>query len=275
PESNHSELRDFIAASERTHLQNRAKELLGDIEHSVEVAWGRPSLAVIRRVLWSGHDLVIKVARGRESGRRLYFGSTAMHLMRKCPCPVWIVGAQPDSAPTILAAIDPGMPTDLPRALFARRILERAQRLARTTGARLHVAHAWDTGRLHALRVRRNPIAAKNIEKARAAAARSAVQAVVDGDETLHLLRGPADEVIPLLARQLQAHTIVIGSVGRSGISGILIGEMAEEILSRVDCGVLCVKPDGFVCPVRPAVPAASAEGVALPEGEALKRIAV
>lgn len=41
-----------------------------------------------------------------------------------------------------------------------------------------------------------------------------------------------------------------MGSVGHAGVRGLLMGERAEEILSRVDCGVLAVKPDGFVSPL-------------------------
>ena len=42
-----------------------------------------------------------------------------------------------------------------------------------------------------------------------------------------------------------------MGTVGRHGLSGILIGNTAEDILSNVDCSVLALKPDGFVSPVR------------------------
>ena len=44
---------------------------------------------------------------------------------------------------------------------------------------------------------------------------------------------------------------VVMGSVGRSGLSGMLIGNTAERILRKLPCSVLVVKPDGFVSPVR------------------------
>ena len=46
--------------------------------------------------------------------------------------------------------------------------------------------------------------------------------------------------------------TIVMGSVGRTGLAGFFIGNTAETVLSRVKCSVLTVKPDGFVSPVSP-----------------------
>ena len=59
------------------------------------------------------------------------------------------------------------------------------------------------------------------------------------------------------LSRQLKAEAIVMGNVGRSGIAGLLIGEMAEELLMRVNCGIFCVKSDNFVSPVRHPLAAA------------------
>jgi nucleotide-binding universal stress UspA family protein len=44
---------------------------------------------------------------------------------------------------------------------------------------------------------------------------------------------------------------IVMGTVARTGLGGLLIGNTAESVLQRVDCSVLAVKPEGFVSPVR------------------------
>ena len=44
---------------------------------------------------------------------------------------------------------------------------------------------------------------------------------------------------------------IVMGTVGRTGISGFLIGNTAEKILNTVDCSVLTLKPEGFKSPVK------------------------
>jgi nucleotide-binding universal stress UspA family protein len=42
-----------------------------------------------------------------------------------------------------------------------------------------------------------------------------------------------------------------MGTVARTGIEGLLIGNIAETILRRVDSSVLAVKPHGFETPVR------------------------
>jgi universal stress protein E len=44
---------------------------------------------------------------------------------------------------------------------------------------------------------------------------------------------------------------VVMGTVARAGIAGMLIGNTAERVLRKLPCSVLTVKPDGFVSPVR------------------------
>ena len=57
----------------------------------LRVTIGTPFIEVISAVLRNGHDLVLKPVRPRP-GRQGLFASTEMHLLRKCPCPVWIDG---------------------------------------------------------------------------------------------------------------------------------------------------------------------------------------
>ena len=68
---------------------------------------GRPATALIREVLRSGHDLVVRshardwVARGPRS-----YGAIDMELLRQCPCPVMVVGpGAPAARPRILGAV--------------------------------------------------------------------------------------------------------------------------------------------------------------------------
>ncbi|HVS10740.1 MAG TPA: universal stress protein [Planctomycetota bacterium] len=53
------------------------------------------------------------------------------------------------------------------------------------------------------------------------------------------------------MSAELGSDLLVLGTVARTGIAGVLIGNTAEEILDRIACSVLVVKPDGFVSPLR------------------------
>jgi universal stress protein A len=52
----------------------------------------------------------------------------------------------------------------------------------------------------------------------------------------------PGPEIV-LVAEQIQADLIVMGTHGRSGISRILMGSIAEHVLRHAHCPVLTVKP--------------------------------
>jgi universal stress protein E len=67
----------------------------------------------------------------------------------------------------------------------------------------------------------------------------------------VYMLKGEPGRLIPELAVEMEVGLIVMGTVSRTGVAGLLIGNTAEKTLRQVDCSVLTVKPDEFVTPVR------------------------
>jgi nucleotide-binding universal stress UspA family protein len=67
----------------------------------------------------------------------------------------------------------------------------------------------------------------------------------------VYLLKGIAGELIPALAAAKDADLIIMGTVSRSGVSGLLIGNTAEKVLNQAYCSMLTVKPDSFITPVQ------------------------
>uniref|UniRef100_UPI0035930DA5 universal stress protein n=1 Tax=Thiocapsa sp. TaxID=2024551 RepID=UPI0035930DA5 len=61
------------------------------IDIRIGVKTGTPFIEIIREVVRNGHDLVMMSAEGRGGLRQRLFGTTSMHLMRKCPCPVLVL----------------------------------------------------------------------------------------------------------------------------------------------------------------------------------------
>jgi len=74
--------------------------------------------------------------------------------------------------------------------------------------------------------------------------------ALQDLNHRLHLLKGDASVVITDLAAKKRVDLIVMGTVCRTGIAGFFIGNTAENVLQRVDCSMLTVKPEGFISPI-------------------------
>lgn len=58
-----------------------------------------------------------------------------------------------------------------------------------------------------------------------------------------HALQGEPGHAIVSVADQIQADLIVMGTHGRTGLSRILMGSVAEHVMRHAHCPVLTVKP--------------------------------
>jgi nucleotide-binding universal stress UspA family protein len=228
------------------------------VQVNTKILYGTPFLEIIRLVLRRDHDLVMTTAQGRSNLRDRVFGSTTMHLMRKCPCPVWVVKtSQPDWHKRILASVDP-RPEDKERHALNVKIMDLATSLARIEQRELVVLHAWTFPMEHSLkrgRVGPSDQVDRWISGARHQHRQWLVELLKPYDlempkHEVYLLKGEPGRLVPEVAAAREVELIVMGTVSRSGVSGLLIGNTAEKILGQVDCGVLAVKPDGFVTPV-------------------------
>ena len=262
------ELMDSIVAEKRDQLANMVKVATSDdeIQISVKVLVGKAFLEIIREVLRSEHDLVIKSAEKHEHFKETLFGSTDMHLMRKCPCPVWIIKpTDHEHYRRILVAVDQD-PDDAVKDVLNQQILEMSSSLALAEFSELHIAHAWILAHEDLLRLPRLGYSDANIdamvreeENNRRQWLENLVNTFSDpGKENvveylepqLHLLKGNPRREVPRIARELDVELIVMGTLGRIGISGFFMGNTAETILEQIDCSVLAIKPPGFQSPV-------------------------
>jgi nucleotide-binding universal stress UspA family protein len=221
------------------------------------VVAGTPFLEIIGQVLRADHDLVIASAEPSAKFMSYFFGSTATHLMRKCPCPVWIV--KPDRQQrygNILACVNPSAEGDNE---LDQMIVDLALSMAERNGINAHVVHAWDVEGADQHRIQseipdtvRSQILRKHEAEHRARTARLLLNTPNDSSTcSLHLPRAtePQWAILDLVA-ELDVDFVVMGTVSRVGIPGFLIGNTAETVLSLVKCGVITVKPRGFVSPV-------------------------
>lgn len=63
--------------------------------------------------------------------------------------------------------------------------------------------------------------------------------------DKVHVKAGLPEKVIPSMAADLGAGLVVVGSVGRKGIKGRLVGNTAEKILSLLKTDLLILQPSG------------------------------
>lgn len=215
---------------------------------------GKGFLSVIRQVLRDKHDLLIKAAELSEGLDQL-----SMRLIRKCPCPVWVI-RNTDKAEfkRILAAVDVGSDYSGTDELNGK-IVELTYSLAQREQGEAHYLHAWRLEYEMTMRGPRFNLSTeeildikKELRQNREAALHQLLndRNIRVSPANTHLIEGKTDDIIKQMLDKLDIDVLVMGTIGRSGVPGLLIGNMAENILASINCTVLTVKPDGFVSPV-------------------------
>jgi len=220
---------------------------------------GIPFIEIIKQVQAKDIDLVIKPVEGKGGLSDMLFGSEDMHLLRKCPCPVWLVKpAKRKTYTSILAAVDPD-PSEEENAELNQLILDLASSLAIRENAELHILHAWEMPYEATLRSGRSPLPKSEIDKMVSDVRtqhRGWLDQLIAGYDfeelpfKTHLIKGAAGDILADQAHKKSADLLVMGTVARTGIPGFFIGNTAEKTLSKVDCSVLTVKPGAFLTPV-------------------------
>lgn len=251
-----ADLEEEMVSRQRQQLTRIAASIT-DVQVETRLLTGRPATALVQEVLRSGHDLLVRShARDVTATGPRPFGAVDMELLRKCPCPVLLVqhGALVES-PQIAGAVNASTEDAAERELNAR-IVDLTLGMAELEGGVPTLLQAWAP---FAERVVRNhssdDVYAAYVEDVRqrtSADLRQLAQSVggrLAGVQTVHR-RGEPEEVIPEFVVANGIDLVVMGTVARTGIAGLLIGNTAERVLKKLTCSVLAVKPHGFVSPI-------------------------
>ena len=250
-----------------TELDQLAETAVPQAGTTVKVVDGTPFHEIIRAVIRDGHDLVITVPHPQHGLKEMLFGSTDMHLLRKCPCPIWMIKA--GSLPPyrkIAAAVDlEPSDDDKQRDDLNLQILEMASSLALSEPGELHIINAWqasgerliqthldlDKNELHTWMDDQKKAFQSELDRFM-----EALPKIIGkkGAEyiapQLHLIQGSPEIAIPQTIKEQRVDLIVMGTVARTGLSGFFMGNIAESILNQINCSVLALKPTGFRTPV-------------------------
>lgn len=256
------DLEELLLQDHRERLR-AAVDGAGITEAVVEARAGKPFIEVIRYARANGCDLVVVGEHRRLGRRRRNVDSEVMQLLRACPTPVWVMRPGLATHPRVLALVDPE-PTDPTRDSLSDRVIDLASSLAESESGEFHVAHAWNLPGEATLRSSPYVALPRREVDAMERAAREEHQRLLDdllerhgipsGYRRAHLVKGEPGDALPRLADRLHIDLIVMGTLARTGLSGLVMGNTAETILRAVKCSVLAVKPEGFISPV-PAEP--------------------
>lgn len=221
-----------------------------DLDVTFRTLVGEPFVEITRAVQAEGYGMVLAGTRGAGKLEQFFVGSTAKRLIRKCPASVWIVKAEHLVPPKVILAA-----TDFSEVSF--KAVKEGLKIAQQADAEFHLLHIIDSKDVpedlisrvpegSTLRQEINDEATKRLDTFVASLS-------VDGTQIQsHLSWGTPWQEIRRIAKHQAAELIVIGTVGRSGIQGLLLGNTADKVLDTCDCSILTIKPDDFVSPIEP-----------------------
>lgn len=259
PSARHFVTADFeqeLVEHRTGRLQSVAAQVVG-VEMTTELLRGRPATALIREVLAAGHDLLVRSHARDLADQPKRYGAVDMELLRSCPCPVWLIGrrAAPHTPWRLVAAINPNA-DDVTEQQLNVMVVDWALMLRDITGADLTLLHAWTVFGGSVLRSRLPEHEfLEYIESARRASQDAMVtftRPLADrlNGVTVQLVEGEPERAISHFVETNGVDLVVMGTVARSGIPGLVMGNTAERVLQRLRGSVLAIKPPGFVSPV-------------------------
>lgn len=228
----------------------------------VDARWDTPlHEGIVRKAVECGADLVLKDTHYHSALKRSIFSNTDWNLIRACPVPLWLVKPRATgSRPCFIAAVDPLHEHDKPAELD-RVILSTADALASALAGDVHVFHAFDTAPLYAASADSMSMPllmpVREVIEVMQAQHTQALHALTDAHgiprDRVHLHQGGTRQLLEALVDDMRADVVVMGAVSRRGAARLFIGNTAEEVLDKLGCDLLIVKPAGVTAALRDA----------------------
>ena len=253
-------LQERLIRDRTRELEQLFREAAGrrnQLKSSLIVTSGKDYMEVNDAVRKNNYDLVIKAPSSTSKWSRILFGSLDLHLLRKCPCPVWIIKPRRKIRHSrILAAVDIA-PEEKPSLDLNKTIMELASSLSRLEKGELHVINAWflpEEAWLRSKQLSQYKSVNTLLRECRAMHKKN-LDMLLSGFSSfaprVHLIKGEPDLVIPRFVNNHGIDLLVMGTLARTGVAGLFMGNTAEKILNSVHCSVLAMKPDGFKVSVK------------------------
>lgn len=241
-------LADQTAAWTAT-MQRWAAEF--DCIDGFEVRVGHVADDITRHAISSTADLIVLSA-GRERDDK----ATVRRVLRTSECSVWSLRPTRAKSRRLLAAVNPE-PAELDLNLA---IIEGAAGFCSALDGELSLMAVWELygdqtmrraaflqtpiEHYHDLFDLREQIASRGLTELAEAADPTV-------DYSLVIENGIAAPAILETIKKLHINLLIVGTVGRAGLSGLLLGNTAEHLADSAPCSVLAIKPPGFRSPLR------------------------
>ncbi len=198
-------------------------------------------------------DFIFKPMRQHSLIRRVVLTSTDWNLIRFCPIPILLIGdAEVVHGRPVIAAVDV-CSQDENHEELNRIVMEQASRVAGVLDSEVTCVNAWNVSSavMAAGSVDPTPYEIAHAKKVDHINEAQIMCEKYDlPAERVMVEEGTAEFVINNIANDLNAGVVVLGTVARSGMSGLFIGNTAEAVLEGSSTDIMVVKQAGFECPL-------------------------
>ena len=213
---------------------DRVREMYPGVEISTSRPWGT-AVQTLLDVAESA-DCIVVGGRRRSAVARLLLGSTALSVAAHAPCPVIVIG--PDSLPEtergrVVVGVD--------GSSDSKEALEYAFEAARSRGVPMHSVTVWNVEVVDGFVVT-TPGSPEwqQVERRYRDAVEELVRPLRESrpevEVHVDIVHGP--RVATLVEASRTADLLVVGSRGRGGFAGLLLGSMTQGVLQEAACPV-------------------------------------
>jgi universal stress protein E len=209
-------------------MEERLETLVGQcqeagVDAAAELEWAADwSQQAVRAAARCSASMVFKSSYEHSDVQRELRPTSDFTLLRLSPCPVLLVHDKHDwSSRRVLAAVN-SQSTDDAHIKLNNLIISFAQNFTDAYGSDAHFINAY--------------------QDANHPPDKSDLSAMCGApEEHIHLVKGATADVISATAEQLDVDLIIIGTVGRSGLKGRVVGNTSEKILDHTGADILVV----------------------------------
>lgn len=228
-------------------LTSLVNKYLGKIESDCKVMWEKKTYkGIMKAAKDSDCELIVKSTKKHAKLGHKIFTPTDWHVIRNSPVNVlfvkeheWITGGNVVCAVGVNEA-------DQRHACLSKSVSETAYNINKTVEGNLHFINAYTGAPVH-ISIEVPQFSAElynaDVKRKRNHDIQPLATEFNVPDSNLHVEEGLPEDVIPDLCDELDAQLLVLGSVGRKGLSAALLGNTAEHIIDKINCDTLVVKP--------------------------------
>ncbi|WP_109059025.1 universal stress protein UspE [Aggregatibacter aphrophilus] len=219
------------------------------INFSSTVVWhSNEAEAITTEVETHNYDLVVKYTNVEESLKSLIVTPVDWQILRKCPTPILVVkDGDWKHQRRILVAVNVSDDENEAHSTFNDELVSLSMDLADSLDrGNIHLVTAYPPTPIN-MAIDLPEFSSGEYSSGLRGQYLLNMKALrqkygIDGDHT-HVLEGFPEDVIPQVAEKLEAELVILGTIGRTGLSAAFLGNTAEHVISKLNCNLLAIKP--------------------------------